>query len=67
MLIELAGSGRYKLVPWPPEKQKIDIGDVYSAYSTLQTSLGWEPQVELRDGLERTIAFYREHKQQYWT
>jgi GDP-L-fucose synthase len=23
--------------------------------------LGWEPQVSLRDGLERTIAWYREH------
>jgi CDP-glucose 4,6-dehydratase len=29
--------------------------------SKLSTELGWEPTVELRDGLERTIAWYREH------
>ena len=25
----------------------------------------WEPRTRLRDGLERTLAFYREHKERY--
>jgi UDP-glucose 4-epimerase len=65
-LIAVAGAGSYRLVPWPPERQKIDIGDVYSSYALIQETLGWEPRVELREGLERTVAFYREHKEEYW-
>ena len=32
------------------------IGD----YSKVKNELGWEPHVELDDGLARTIAWYRE-------
>jgi len=65
-LVTVAGRGRYRLVPWPPERQRIDIGDVYSSYHYIREMLGWEPQVALQEGLERTIAFYREYKQHYW-
>jgi UDP-glucose 4-epimerase len=65
-LTSVAGSGRYRLVPWPPERQKIDIGDVYSSYRLIQETLGWEPRVELREGLEKTVEFYRRHKEKYW-
>ncbi len=65
-LTSVAGSGRFRLVPWPPERQRIDIGDVYSSYRLIHETLGWEPRVELREGLERTVAFYREYKEQYW-
>jgi UDP-glucose 4-epimerase len=65
-LIAVAGTGSYRLKPWPPERKKIDIGDVYSSYTLIQETLGWEPQVELREGLERTVAFYREYKEEYW-
>ncbi len=53
-------------MPWPPERQKIDIGDVYSSYALVRDTLGWEPRVELREGLERTVGFYREYKDKYW-
>ena len=65
-LIAVASRGRFRLVPWPPERQAIDIGDVYSSYALIHKELGWEPQVELREGLEQTVAFYREHKEKYW-
>lgn len=65
-LIAVAGSGSYRLLAWPPERQKIDIGDVYSSYALIHETLGWEPQVELREGLERTVEFYRQYKEKYW-
>ncbi len=65
-LISVAGSGSYRLVPWPPERQRIDIGDVYSSYQRAREALAWEPQMELREGLARTVAFYQEHKAHYW-
>ena len=27
--------------------------------------LGWEPKVSLREGLTRTLAFYRKHLKEY--
>jgi UDP-glucose 4-epimerase len=65
-LIAASSSGRYRLVPWPPERKRIDIGDVYSSFRLIQETLGWEPQTDLREGLERTAAFYKQHKEHYW-
>ena len=65
MLIAVAGSGRVTLVDWPVEKKRIDIGSFYSDSSKFAAATGWRPTVDLRDGLERTVAFYREHLSQY--
>ena len=47
--------------------EKIDIGSIYVSHEKLTAVTGWEPQVGLREGLERTFAFYREHGEHYWT
>jgi len=65
LLISTAGSGRYRFVEWPPEKKAIDIGDFYADSSLIRRTLGWEPRIDLREGLRRTIAFYREHFGEY--
>jgi len=65
-LVDVAGSGRYEVVPFPPERQRIDIGDVYSSRDLAERLLGWVPTVDLRPGLERTVAFYRQHRDRYW-
>jgi UDP-glucose 4-epimerase len=66
LLVELNGSGTYRLVPFPSEQKAIDIGDYYGNYFKMQTALGWQPRVPLREGLARTLAFYREHHAHYW-
>ncbi len=66
LLLEIAGSGSYRLVPFPDEKKAIDIGSFYSDYSKITRVLGWRPTVPLREGLERTIAFYRQYREHYW-
>ncbi|MBI4301568.1 MAG: NAD-dependent epimerase/dehydratase family protein [Chloroflexi bacterium] len=66
LLIEICGSGSYTLVPFPPERKRIDIGSYYSDYTKVEASLGWRPQISLRDGLERTVAYYRKHGERYW-
>jgi UDP-glucose 4-epimerase len=65
LLIELAGTGRYRLVDWPPEKKAIDIGSFYADSSRFKQATGWRPQVLLREGIARTLAYYREHMLQY--
>jgi UDP-glucose 4-epimerase len=65
LLIAVAGTGRVEYVEWPPEKKKIDIGDFYADSSKFTGATGWTPTVSLREGLGRTIAFYREHWAHY--
>lgn len=66
ILIEVAGQGSYRLVPFPSEKRGIDIGSAYSSYAKIRRALGWEPRVSLREGLRRTVDYYREHREHYW-
>jgi len=65
LLIDVAGTGRVTFVPWPPEKKQIDIGSFYSDSSKFTRATGWSPRVSLREGFERTIAYYRAHMPQY--
>lgn len=66
LLVDLNGGGSYRVVPFPEDRLAIDIGDYYGDYSKIRGELGWEPRVPLRDGLERSLAFYRAHGDRYW-
>lgn len=59
------GNGNYQVVPFPPDRKIIDIGDYYSDYSLIRETIGWKPEVNLHEGLERTIAYYTERLPQY--
>ncbi len=65
-LVPLAPNGRYELVPFPPERKAIDIGDYYGDCKLAEQVLGWRAQVNLAEGLRRTVAYYAEHRQHYW-
>ena len=67
LVVELNGSGKWQLVPFPADRKSIDIGDYWADFSKIERELGWRPQVELRDGLAETLHFYREHgARSYW-
>ena len=66
LLVELAGAGSWRLVPFPDERRTIDIGDYFADDTKIRSRLGWEPRVGLREGLERSLAYYRDHGADYW-
>ncbi len=53
-------------VPWPADRYLVETGDYVSDVSKIRTATGWEPQVKLLEGIEKTAAFYADHKQHYW-
>jgi UDP-glucose 4-epimerase len=65
LLIELAGGGSYTLAPFPPERKRIDIGDFHADTTRIRETLGWQPRVPLRQGLEQTLDYYRRHREHY--
>jgi dTDP-glucose 4,6-dehydratase/UDP-glucose 4-epimerase len=66
ILRQLEPSAIVELVPFPPERKAIDIGDYYSDYALAQAELGWQPQTSLRAGLKNTIDYYRDNAKNYW-
>jgi UDP-glucose 4-epimerase len=65
MLIEIAGSGTMRFVEWPRDKKIIDIGSFYADSTKFSSATGWRQTVSLREGLARTVAYYREHLPYY--
>lgn len=66
-LISLTGCGSVRSVPFPPERQLIDIGNCYSSYRKIETALGWRPTTPRQTGLRRTIEFYQRNRAHYWS
>lgn len=65
LLVEAAGGGEYVIREFPADRKRIDIGDYYADDGRIRRTLGWEPRVGEREGLARTLAFYRAHLEAY--
>jgi UDP-glucose 4-epimerase len=65
LLVEINGGGEFLRLSYPPDRKRIDIGDYYADFSRISSMLGWRPATPLREGLSRTITFYREHLPKY--
>lgn len=66
LAIEVNGEGAYELIPFPPDAKVIEPGDYIADYSKFARLTGWRPRVSVREGIQRTLEYYREYKQWYW-
>lgn len=64
LIMEKVGKGRIKKIAYNDQYKKIEIGN-YLADITKIKSLGWEPQINLEEGLGKTIAFYNRNFEYY--
>jgi UDP-glucose 4-epimerase len=64
-LIEANGGGRYEVREFPAERKRIDIGDYYAADALFRSVTGWQARTPIREGLARSLAFFRENLQRY--
>ena len=62
VIVQAAGSTEpVRLVQWPSEHQRIDIGSFTTDSRRIAEELGWQSEIDLHAGMADTIAFYREH------
>ena len=65
LIVEIYGGGEYMIKEFPIEHKPIDIGDYYADYERIRSTFGWTPEVNLKDGLARTLSFYKKHLEHY--
>jgi nucleoside-diphosphate-sugar epimerase len=59
LMIDLNGSGKLKIMEFPENRSKIDIGDYYSSHKKISLLTGWKPERSLSHTLEKTLQFYK--------
>jgi UDP-glucose 4-epimerase len=60
-----AGLGEPRLRPFPPDRKPIDIGSYATCPAACQEELGWRATTSLREGVRKTLDYFREHREQY--
>ena len=66
IMVEMRPAGHFEIVPFPPERKAIDIGDYYSDFTKIKEALGWEPKISLKEGLRKSLDYYSLHHMHYW-
>ena len=65
-LQELVPGTVIEFTDFTPERKAQEPGDFVSDISKIRRLLAWEPTVDLREGLSRTVQFYRERRGDYF-
>jgi UDP-glucose 4-epimerase len=63
--VKANGGGNFQVREFPANRRRIDIGDYYANDERIRSELGWTPQVNLQEGLARTMDYYRRHLARY--
>ncbi len=65
ILTNIAGKGDILFKEWEDKDKLIDIGDYITNDNKFRKDTQWEPVVKLQEGIEKTIEYYRLHKEYY--
>lgn len=61
----MVGAERCVVKPFPPDRAAIDIGSFVTNDAEFQRLTGWEAKVEMPEGIERTLAWFRDRMELY--
>ena len=66
ILCDLVPGTEIVFTEFTPERRAQEPGDFVSDIAKIRRLTGWSPRVELRDGLARTVEFYRDRRALYF-
>jgi UDP-glucose 4-epimerase len=66
LLREIVPGAQIEFTEFSPERKAQEPGDFVSDITKIRRLLGWEPKTGLREGLARTVDFYRERRAEYF-
>jgi UDP-glucose 4-epimerase len=65
-LIDITGHGNIEYVPFPDDARRIEIGDYVADTTKIERLLDWRPRISLREGLDRSVRYFRAYREHYW-
>lgn len=66
IICQLEQGANWQFAPFSPERAAQEPGDFYSDISKISGLTGWKPLISLKEGLQLTLNYYKEHKSNYW-
>lgn len=66
-VLRVVGSGGKEYIPWPSDYERNETGSYHADTKKIAASVGWQAQVPLQEGIQRTVEYYRRHREHYWT
>lgn len=58
LVVEMQPECRYEIRDFPKDRKVIDVGDYYSDFELIRSTLGWQPATSLRDTISKTLLFF---------
>jgi nucleoside-diphosphate-sugar epimerase len=66
MVAEMIPGTEVRQVEWPADRYFVETGDYISDITRITKATGWAPRTSIREGIAKTIDFYRQHRDRYW-
>ena len=66
LVAEAVPGTELRQVAWPQDRYFVETGDYLSDITRITAATDWRPKTTHKDGIERTVAYYREHQKEYW-
>ena len=66
ILSKTGGKSRLRMVPWEKGRKAIEIWDFIVSHEKISKCLGWSQKTGIEEGINRTVAFYRERRSEYF-
>ena len=63
--VRYIGSGQVRYIPWPREREVIEMGDAVFSNQKFKSVISWRPKTSLKEGLEVTREFYNSWPNEY--
>jgi UDP-glucose 4-epimerase len=68
IIVRTAGKkASYRFTPFSAERKAQEPGDFASDISKIKRLTGWKPKIKLEKGIQKTVAYYRKNKHEYWS
>ena len=65
IMCQKTGGGDYQMIPFPEDRKAIDVGDFICDYSAFRNQFGWEPKVSFKEGIQRSLEYFRKEIEHY--
>ena len=66
LLCELEPDSNWEYAPFTPERAAQEPGDFLSDIKKINSYSSWKPEINLEEGLQMTLDFYKSNKAKYW-